>query len=332
MRSRLSSAALSVGFTLLIVGFLASRVDWRRFLDVVASVRAGWIVVLVASTVVDRVWMAGKWHYLLHNSGVPVRFGVTLRHYFLGGILGAAVQWQVAGDVARAMGLGGTLDRRRDVIASVAVERFTGAAASGLLATVGLLALSAREGSAAFLSVGVVLSMFAAVLPVFVLRRRAYGVLSALTRHLWTPLATKISSATSYITTQLPSTGVFVRFYSMTLGEQAVPMVNMFLLAKAFSIDVRITDIIIIMPIIGFFSRLPIAVESIGLKEGLYMYLFGSVGILPEEAIAASLCSRVIDALVLSGGCLATLVTRWLVGAPAEEPAGPSESSQASRG
>jgi hypothetical protein len=59
----------------------------------------------------------------------------------------------------------------------------------------------------------------------------------------------------------------------------------------------------ILYPLVGTFSALPVSLNGIGLREGGYLFLLGTIGIASEKAVAFSLLWFVIVILAsLVGG------------------------------
>jgi hypothetical protein len=65
---------------------------------------------------------------------------------------------------------------------------------------------------------------------------------------------------------------------------------------------------LLFIPIISAIQLLPISISGFGVREGAYVYFFGSVGLSGAEAIAASLSFWAMVALVsLAGGVIFAL-------------------------
>ncbi|MDX1414361.1 MAG: hypothetical protein R3293_09220, partial [Candidatus Promineifilaceae bacterium] len=60
-------------------------------------------------------------------------------------------------------------------------------------------------------------------------------------------------------------------------------------IAQALSVDVPFTLFPLFVPLIALINLLPIAFNGLGVREGVYLFLFVPVGVLPQEAIAMSL-------------------------------------------
>ena len=71
----------------------------------------------------------------------------------------------------------------------------------------------------------------------------------------------------------------------------------------SIGIKVPILELIEIYTIVRLISLLPISINSLGITEGLYIVLFGLIGISSVDALTVALLGRVLLMLVsLSGG------------------------------
>ena len=73
----------------------------------------------------------------------------------------------------------------------------------------------------------------------------------------------------------------------------------------SLDIDVRFGESFLVVPLITIIGLLPITINSIGLREGAFVYLLGQVGVDSAESFALALLYRVgILASSLVGGVL----------------------------
>lgn len=299
--------AVAVG----LLAIVAWRVDWDRFWEVVLSVNLLWLLAASASAALDRLWMAAKWLYLLRRLDIVTTLRDTVHHYLTGGLVGLAAQWQLGGDIARAIGLGRKTGDSDTVVVSLVAEKLTGAAASSIIALVGLSLLHAFVPSemmplyvtglavcATTLGTLLVLTSRASGRVVGWLHGRLSGGPSGRVRHRLRRAVVALRRVTELERSTL------AKFFLMTFGEQFVPWINVALLAAAFGLELTVLEVAMTIPIITFYGRLPISVESLGVREGLYVMLFSLAGWSAAEALAVALTARAVDLLVVGIGSL----------------------------
>ena len=77
------------------------------------------------------------------------------------------------------------------------------------------------------------------------------------------------------------------------------------LMGRALGLDVPFSFCIIVYPLVGTFSAIPISLNGLGLREGGYLYLLAVIGIGSEKGVAFGLLLFLIVALdSLIGGVL----------------------------
>lgn len=293
---------------ILLLAVVLRRVDWGQFLEVIDDVQPIWLVAVFVVATIDRFWMAGKWWYLLRQLGTSPSVFDAVRHYYSGGLVGAAAQWQLGGDIARAVGLGRSVGRPGVVAASVVFEKVTGLAASGMWALLAAVLLNARWPEVP-LRISIIAAALAAVIlasiPFLAGSALAPRALALLARYLPSIRMRRLAErgATTLHECRPPRRAILV-FFALTLGEQAVPVVIVSLLANALELTLAPLAILSVVPISAFFSRLPISLEALGVREAIFVYLLGLYGLSAAGALALALATRVLDLVAVSTGAL----------------------------
>jgi glycosyltransferase 2 family protein len=321
---RLLRVVIALGLLALVV----SRVEWSGVRAVLSQTRLSLLPLILLLGTLDRLWMAGKWYYLLRGLGVPVRFFEVAAHYYFGGLVGAAVQSGVGGDIARASAVGRHSGKVGVVATSVVLERLAAFIALGLLAAVSLVLVQGRYefGSRAVMLIAAVpVAAAVALTPVLISTRVATTLLSRVVK-LFPRLAGNFGLSGGL---QGPGRlqrvrSVLLRFFLLTLAEQLVPLANVYLLKEALQLDLGPYAIVAITPLIMFFTRLPISVEGLGVYEGLSVLLFGLAGLSAASALTLALLDRIMGLLVLGLGGLTCAVVYRTHRAPAENVGSPS--------
>jgi hypothetical protein len=83
-------------------------------------------------------------------------------------------------------------------------------------------------------------------------------------------------------------------FLGLSVIEQFIPVVTTFLIARAIDIAIPFITFVIFVPLVVMIVRLPISTDGIGVREGLFVYLFGLVGVSQEDAFLVGLLSSVL--------------------------------------
>ena len=78
----------------------------------------------------------------------------------------------------------------------------------------------------------------------------------------------------------------------------------------AVGAQVRLSDVILVGGLVPLLSLVPISLNGIGLAEGVFVAVYGVVGVLPDAALAAALLRRLVDLLNSALGGLLWLMER----------------------
>jgi uncharacterized membrane protein YbhN (UPF0104 family) len=100
----------------------------------------------------------------------------------------------------------------------------------------------------------------------------------------------------------------YPRFFVLTLLEQLIPILGLLLLARALQIPLSLLTIASFLPVSMLVSRIPISVEALGVREGLYVFFLSLFGVGGGTAFALAIATRIMDVLVVGSGALVSSV------------------------
>lgn len=281
------------------------HVDWSEFLALAGQIRVIAFVPVVFLVVGDRVFMALKWWYLLRGLGVDANVVEVVFQYFMAGALGTATQWAPSGDIARAVTVGGHVGRRSVVAASVVLEKLGGLAATGGLAAFSIWILTSRydlgQWSGPISGIGVA-ALACTVIGALAFWPPALERMVGIGLRLPVEAVRDAMSDVADATALLRGTPAGPVFLVLTCLEQLVPLIVLFLLSSALGFELTVVEIVAVFPSILFLSRLPLSLDAFGVREALFVFLFGLVGISTEVSFALTLADRVATLAALGLG------------------------------
>jgi len=261
----------------------------------------GWlylgIVALLANA--DRVVMAYKWNILLKAKDVVLSFFEVVRSYYIGTFWGLFLPASVGGDVVRGYQVATQTNRRKEIISSIIVERMLGVLATLVIGTAGAAVfvmtispnswklLLALAGMLSLFSILVALSFNAQFI------RWPDRLLPGSMRRLKETFGRLYESYRSYL--NYPS--LLSRFLLWSVVEQCIPVLCAFCVSQALELRVSFWAFVTFVPIILALSRIPVGFDGFGVREGMYVYFFSSVGIASSEAFILGFASHVIGVL-----------------------------------
>jgi len=276
---------------------------------VLAALRSAWVVPLpealgdfaLAATLFGAAFVVGaeRFRALLEAAGFTTRRGALLRAYVVGGFFNLVLPGAMMGDVYR------FVDARREsgsgsaALGVLVVERLLGLAALGGVALLAVPAIPAGgrvEGFAlAPWLVGLGASLFLA--PVLPLYPRANAWLAARAPQLArvSPRAADAAARALEAVRELARRPVVVAAaFGWSLLSQGLPVAAVWVLSWSLDADVAGHWYLVIVPIVTLASMLPISLGGTGVREALYVALFGGLGMRPEVALSLSLSTLAV--------------------------------------
>jgi uncharacterized membrane protein YbhN (UPF0104 family) len=229
---------------------------------------------------------------LLRGADLIVEWGALFRAYLVAGFFNLVLPGAILGDIYRLW------DARREagsgsrVAGVVVVERLLSLAALGSLGLVAAPFIPLAEGDRYLAWVLMAVCAAVAIATVAALHpganrlmRRMLGPLEALSPRVagWGDVAL------DSVAQLAESPSVLLRAYGMSLLNQGFPVAAVYVLALPLSGNVEWYWFAIIVPFVTLMSMVPISIGGTGVREYLYVTLFGAVGMPAEAALALSL-------------------------------------------
>ena len=291
---------LKISISLGLIALVLYFVDFQEMLTLIQHADLRFLLAEMGIILLDRVLMAYKWNLLLRAVGIQLPLFFLVRVYTISTLSGVLLPSNLGGDLFRLYSLS-----RRDkmdnkaVLASMIVERILAFLAMLILATFSMLLASylMRDSwgqfSGIWLAIGIGgLAVIALLIPTSKTFRGWIDRLA--TRFTRFPLVSKIYNTylLSYEYRNHLRTVTVVAAW--TLLEQLMPVVGIALTVRALHLNVSFIELVAIIPIIVLASRLPISLDGYGVTEGLYVILFGLVGVSASQAFSLSIVDRIL--------------------------------------
>jgi uncharacterized protein (TIRG00374 family) len=283
---------------------LATRIDIQSSFGVIRLARLELILLLFAMLVVERLFVAYRWHVLLSCSRYAAPMASTVRVSFMSTFLGLFLPGGVGVEAFRVYGLARQTSNLAMSLTTVLVDRVLGFFMLVMLVLIGLgLAPTGLYGQIApwaWLALGVVVAGTAiAMLP------RSRRVISGLVpRALEGLVSRRLQRLYECLDLFWVRPGVMAWVTVLALGFQlfrvAIPLVA----AAALHLQAPVVYFIAFVPIINFLGMLPISLGGLGVREAGYVFFFGTVGMNSEAAFSMSILIYVLGvAATLPGAC-----------------------------
>lgn len=303
--------------TIVSVGLLAlvlTRMDLNRVWEQFQLLSPSFIIFALLFYTGCQWLSCWRWRIVLWSSGHSAPMSSLLSSYFAGMFLNIFLPGALGGDVYRVYRVAKSTQDSEVALVSVFLERFTGLAALSALAMIGL--------PPAFKLIGRwdIILLFAACVGSLV------GAVLLISSPKLLMLAEPwlIKCRLGKVVARFTKIQILLRQFAQHRQALALSMALSFLLqlaivyyhyiiAQQLEIKVDYLQLLVFIPIIVVVTLLPISLGGIGLKEGLWVYLFSRIGLGSEQALLLSLTITVLGWVLSLPGAVILLFdsTGW---------------------
>lgn len=250
-----------------------------------------------------------RWLVVLRSSGHSAPMSSLLSSYFAGMFLNIFLPGALGGDVYRVYRVAKETKDSEVALVSVLLERFTGLAALSALALLGLPPAFRLVGrwdivllfmTCIGMLVGVVLLISSPKLLIWaepwLEKFRLSGV------------ATRCAKIQILLRKFAQHRQALALSMGLSLLLQLAIVYYHYLVAQQLKIPISYLELLVFIPIIVVVTLLPISLGGLGLKEGLWVYLFSRVGLTAEQALLLSLTITALSWLLSLPGAAILLL------------------------
>lgn len=269
-------------------------VDFAELRRIGSHPNPAFLLMFLLLMVIDRVIMAYKWGFLLEAVGIRPGLKDLVVIYYKGTFVGNLLPTSIGGDAIRIYEIkkrGGAFEH---VASSIVVERFVGFLTASILALAALLLsepLGLKIPLAIFVPLGIAFAIgVAALVAIFI-----GGAFFRTRMHLLERfhVAVKLAKIATSVADYQNHSGVIVRFFFWSLGEQIIPVFVMYALARGLNLGIPLRDLACIIPVTQFIARVPVTLSGIGLQENVLMGFFSLAGVEATAAFALGFAANI---------------------------------------
>lgn len=304
---------IQVFLSLLLLSLLLYQVGFDEVVQTFANIQWGWYALAFGLFLLNVVIRAYRWFILLHSLDARPPFSRLLYLYFLGFFANNFIPSGFGGDVVKVVNLRQRYGHGAEALSSVVMDRATGLVGSSMIALVALAwyALSNQSEKIALpTTLWAVIALISVGIPLGFMIIRWSDTTGFFSKHL--PAVTRLSFYAKLErlidTVRRYPFPVLMRSLLISLPFTISLIFIQYFIARALNADVPLSVFPLFVPLIALLNLLPIAFNGLGVREGVYLFLFVPVGVLPETAVAMSLAFyflRVTTGLI--GGLLYAL-------------------------
>jgi len=310
-RKGLLSLALKFIFSFSIIAYLLLKVvPVQEVLDALEDIHLFWLALSFSLHALGLIISAVRWQILIRAQGDDVPLGFLAKSYLVGNFFNLFLPTRFGGDVVRIWDGSRYSKSLLKSSAIVLVERFTGIITLLLFA---LMASLFRLDMARRLPI-IWISLLVGLFGLFA----AFLFLTPLVRTLLLKIPEKgfllkikakvlefHRTVLVYKEKKIPF--IWALFWAFLLQVNVI--LHYWLAGKAFSLNIRLVDYFIFIPIILLILTIPVTINGLGLREVMFIEIFKSYGIANHIAFSFSLIVDFVFALIIGvvGGIIYAL-------------------------
>ncbi|MBP1686796.1 MAG: hypothetical protein H6Q33_2939 [Deltaproteobacteria bacterium] len=288
-----SSRWFKICLSLVLLAVLLYKTDMSELSHAVAKANPWWVLIATVGYVASQVVSCFRWTMLARALGFNEPWGHFFGPYFTGMYMNLFAPSTVAGDIGRALFIGGQ-KRKALAFTTVLADRGLGFI---VLSWIGAIAILAQPGY----RLPRLLYYAAWIIPPATLLGWMFGP----------PLAVRLFAPGNrwreLVEHDLAPYWRDVRLLSLTslvaLVFHSMQIITQVFLAWALGIQTPAAFFFIFIPVVNIAGMLPISFSGIGIREYGYMYFLAKIGVARHTAVALGLlASAVVLVAGLTGG------------------------------
>jgi uncharacterized protein (TIRG00374 family) len=248
-----------------------------------------------------------RWRLILEYDDLDIGLVRLLALYYIGIFYNMLLPGSISGDTVRAYKTTKEEGNSVKLFASVPLERISGLIALLVTGVVGFLTVYDRFAMSIQLQFLVTLGALTAILFLLISEIGQSIVVFVATR---TPyirsldLETKIEKFAGSLR-NIRDRKLFVGTLVYSMLFIAVSLLTVYFTGRALGVTVPLLYLAAVIPTTRLLTQLPLSVGGLGIREGLYVYFFGIVGISAETSVLIGLVGITIQyVFAITGGVL----------------------------
>ncbi len=293
---------LRILISLIVLIIVIVNVGADRLWETLTTIAPIWFLIALVIHLCGIVIRTLRWSMLIRSLGVQVPFGRLFYLYMAGTFFNTFLPTGIGGDIVKIVDLAAESGGAR-AFSTVFADRLTGILGSSLIALIVAL-FDPVDVPPALVALIVLVSGGILLAAALLTQRR---LIDRVMRRMpgWSKLLSQGRIRRVYEALTSYSLGVIARSTLISLPFTLTVIASQYALALGLGIQVPVQYFALFIPMTALVQMIPISFNGLGVREGTYQALFGTVGVAGEQAVAMSLMYYVLRVLAgLIGGLM----------------------------
>ena len=267
----------------------------ERFTAILTGANIAILMISILVGLLINMSSAFKWYLLVRARQMKAGFWRIFSYYLVGQFSNLFLPTSVGGDVVRAYQLGKYCDNQTDAMASVFVERYTGVLVLLFIAGIAVLSRLTVFNVDFVITSLILFAVILGAMAWMLINDQFYQLVKRLISNRFTfthKIFIKIDGLLIAINSYRndPSAISWALLNSLIFYFLAV--VNVYVTALVFQVDISFVDMLIATPIIMLIMNIPISVGNLGLMEFAYITILQMLGYGAELGLSVAILMR----------------------------------------
>lgn len=300
---------LKIIFVVFIFYLILSKVDFILFYQILANAKIEYFFLMCLLWPVGLFISVLRWKLFLKKYGLNVSIKEAFNLYWIGSFFNNFLPTSFGGDGYKFFVLNNKFKNKKSkILSSIVLERGFGFFTILLFIVFFGLFFFGKIFSNIFLLMTYFISLTIVIIfLIYLLTSPRFFI----KKKFKSPLLNKIRN---FINTlgSFKERGVITKAILWSVLFLSISIFSMFLCFRAFDGKVNFFVLLFLIPLVHFSELIPFTINSLGVKEGLGIYLFSLFEIKPEISLAVFLTSRLLLTLCSLTGGLKYIFTKVL--------------------
>lgn len=288
---------IKASVTILILGIIVRTILREDFSEYEFNFNMWYLTPLIIITILNVIVLTYKWQKIIKFKNVEVPFFELLKLYFSGNFFSQFAP-VIAGDGIRAYKLSKYTSESVHSVMSVLWVRVTGMVAIMLLAAAALPFVTSLGGTLIFItSIIIFFSLICFVMLIIFPHRISCCLDKISAKYGKKKIMRVLVSAVDNILEYSRNKSSVYLILGLSVIDHLTRITSFYILSLSLGYDVSFNYFLIFIPIACVVQMIPISLGGIGIREGIFIYLFTKVGLTSLEALTLSIVSHIFLAI-----------------------------------
>ncbi|KAA3657428.1 MAG: UPF0104 family protein [Chloroflexi bacterium] len=290
--------------------FLVSRIGTEQLKTVFNSLNPIYLAIIFGLLLIDTIIRSLNWRLLLQVQSYQIPVAKMIYSYMVGGFFGAFIPSSLGTDFARALLVTQqhkvTSHKSMAAIVALNLINLLALCIIGLISSV--LVLLIMDNSSFAILVILVSAAYLVLFPVLVKGRIIYPE-KLMKNSIISKFMRKLQDFSDALNQYAVQRNILFKAIGLALINQSFSIIIVYSISLFLDLKIGFVYFVMFIPIITISRLIPISIAGLGAEQGIFVFFFAQVGVLPAESFLISLVLSISILLFsLSGGVLYTAV------------------------